>query len=188
MRIYTGTLQLEPGTENAAVVDVYRRSLRLRTAPSDAAIPGSGYKGETGRHPMNDDRGAGANEYNRNGNAGDDVYGDRSNGNGNNVGGYNDERGNGGTSEHNAEEGYGSFPHGRGGGNNTDGAIQNNTLSQRDMDDLAVRIKGRITDTDKEQLLKNVLSNRSAYTEQVRQILSWFSFDSSRARFCEVGI
>ncbi len=164
-----------------ALVDVNRRSLRLRTEPAaDAYADGGEYQRDDRNVQIDDNRGEQGGDYHQRG--ADDVYSDRSYG-GDDRGRNNSDRENSGGYEHGAEEGYGSFPHGRNGTNMGTSAAAN--FSQRDMDDLAARIKGRITDTDKEQLLKNVLSNRIAYTDQIRLMLSWLSFDSTKLDFAK---
>jgi hypothetical protein len=60
-----------------------------------------------------------------------------------------------------------------------------NELSQRDMQDLKQRVEDRITDTDKMKLLKSVLANSRYYTDDVKQMMSWMSFESTRLEFAK---
>lgn len=167
VRIYTGNIRLQPATVNIGVVDVYNRALRLRTRPME----GREYSEDR------DDRGDRRREYpkdNRDdfdgqgqdyGKDRDDIYGNGSdNADGTDSG-----------------EGYGSFPHGRGNASSYDG----NGFTERDMDDLHSRVAGRITDSDKEQLMKSALDGRTVYTDQVRQMLGWLSFDDTKLDFAK---
>ncbi len=166
VRIYTGTIRLAPATVNAGVVDIYSRGLSLRSRRLDEYDyadhePEGGYD----RDKANDNY-----RPNRDGDGSDDVY-DNSRGN------------RGGSADGSAaqtETGVGSFPHGRGA---VTGSI--NPLTRRDMDDLHSRISSHITDTDKEQLLKSVIQNRNASTEQIREMLLWLAFDSTRLDFAK---
>ncbi len=173
VRVYTGTLRLAPATINIGTVDVYNRGLRLRTRPMDERgyADGRDYDNDNrDRDYRNDNPQAGnnRNEY---------EYDDRRN----NSGGGDDVYGNGNTSS-NAGEGYGSFPHGR---NGSSSAGSYSALSIRDMDDLRSRVASRMTDSDKEQLMKSVLQSRAASTEQIRQMLGWLSFDATRLDFAK---
>jgi hypothetical protein len=167
VRVYTGTLRLQASTVNIGVVDVYNRGLRLRTRP---AYDHDGYddRFDEGSHQQDNDAsdsGSWNNEYGREDgrSRNDDVYdNDRNN-------------------ARNGEDGYGSFPHGR--SNNT--ASQNNRFSDRDMEDLLSRVAGRITDSDKEQLMKTALEDRTVYTGQVRRMLSALSFDDTKLDFAK---
>jgi hypothetical protein len=159
---------------NTGVVDVYNRGLRLRTRPiedRDYKDENSGdndgryqYPGNNKGNYEGDDR----RDYDR---GNDDVY---DNGN----------RGN--TGSNNGNEGYGSFPRGRG----DDGAVNNDaanssSFSQRDMEDLRSRVASRITDSDKEKLMKTALDGRTVYTGQVRDMLGWLSFDDTKLDFAK---
>lgn len=183
VRIYTGTLRLEPGTVNIAMVDVYRRMLRMRTRLLDERSDGA-YADKGNDRGRKDDR----SEYrdgdyeesrddqsrnDRSGDYSDDVYGNNDSLSSRNN---NNERDN--------KEGYGSFPRGRG-SSRSDGYNTANILTQRDMDDLHTRISKLITDSDKESLMKSVLDNRSVYTDQVRTMLAWLSFESTRLDFAK---
>ena len=167
IRIYTGTIRLTPATVNVGIVDVYDRGMRLRTRPMDDVDyterdqdRRDGYENDRleNRDGYNDDR-----RDNRDGR--DDIYEGDKNNNPSDKG-----------------EGYGSFPHGRGGDANT---YAPNAFGQRDMDDLRDRVTSRVTDSDKEQLMKTSLKNRTVYTDQVRQMLGWLSFDDTRLDFAK---
>jgi len=64
-------------------------------------------------------------------------------------------------------------------GNNND-YYRNGDLTRKDMEDLRTRVSDRITDTEKLKMLQSVLKDRSYTTEQVRQMMSWISFESTR--------
>jgi hypothetical protein len=53
-------------------------------------------------------------------------------------------------------------------------------LSTGEMNDLRSRVEGRITDTDKLKLLKTALAERRYTTDQVRTMMSWLNFESSK--------
>lgn len=169
VRVYTGTLRLAPATVNIGTVDVYNRGLRLRTRPLDDRDYADS---------RNDDRsgiGAGSNsrdehQYDdRHDNGGDEVY---DNGRGGNSSS---------TSSGSDRDGYGSFPHGRSNTANN----SNNILRAGDMDNLRSRVAARITDSDKESLMKNVLQSQNASTAQIREMLGWLSFDGTRLDFAK---
>ncbi len=81
------------------------------------------------------------------------------------------------------QEGYGSFPHGRNGyGRNS---RYNQRFSDRDMDDLRSRVANRMMDEDKEKLMEQVLTDRLATTAQVRQMLGWLTFESTKLEFAK---
>lgn len=171
VRIYTGTLRLQPGTVNIGIVDVYNRGMRLRTRPAD--------EGDFAQNNNSDRR---PSDYDRNdrddfsdngydGNSKDDVY----NGGHRNSSDDNRDRASGHI------EGQGSFPHGRG----NSGYERTSNFTQRDMDDLRSRVSARITDSDKEELMKGALQGRRFSTDQVRAMLSWLSFESTRLDFAK---
>lgn len=62
---------------------------------------------------------------------------------------------------------------------------RSNVFSTQDIDDLKVRVDDRITDTDKLALMKSVLSDRRYYSNQVRTMMDWLSFESSRVDFAK---
>jgi hypothetical protein len=159
-RIYTGTIRLKPGTVNSAVVDVSDRIFRMRTR----------YKDE--RDSRGHENGRDRDENGQSNHDNDDVY-------------YRDEdrgpdRDSGAQS---GQEGFGSFPHGR--GNDSKAQAPGNVLKPADMDALRRKVEDKITDTDKEKLLKGELGNRQVTTEQVRVMLGWLSFESSRLDFAK---
>lgn len=58
-------------------------------------------------------------------------------------------------------------------------------ISDHDMNDLKTRVNDRITDTDKMKLMQSVLESRNYTTEQVKLMLAWLSFESSRLDFAK---
>jgi hypothetical protein len=166
--MYTGTLRIQPATLNTGVVDVYNRGLRLRTRPiedRDYTDENSGDNDGRYQYPQNN-RGAYEGDNRKDDDRrDDDVYGNRGN-SGNSNGG----------------EGYGSYPRGR----DDNGTLNNgSTFSQRDMEDLRSRVTSRITDSDKEKLMKTALDGRSPSTSQVREMLGWLSFDDTKLDFAK---
>lgn len=79
-------------------------------------------------------------------------------------------------------EGYGSFPHGRPGGSLR---YDNRDFSDRDMDDLRSRVEDRITDSDKEKLMQAAIGDRRVTTAQVRQMVGWLTFESTKLEFAK---
>ena len=66
-----------------------------------------------------------------------------------------------------------------------DPAYNSNSLNDRDMTDLRTRVEKRITDTDKEGLLKTALENRSCNTGQLAQLLHLLTFESTKLDFAK---
>jgi hypothetical protein len=166
VRVFTGTLRLRAGTVNIGIVDVYNRGLKLRTRPLDDGDIGErdrvGSRSSLNRNSNNEEghsvQEEGGDREDRS-DPRDDVYdGGRVSDNG---------------------EGYGSFPRGR---ENHDEA-RRNAMSQADIDDLRQRVSSLTTDSDKEQLLKRALQDDRLYSDQVRQMLGWLSFESTRLEF-----
>lgn len=151
-RIYTGTIRLRRGTFNDGLVDIRMRTLQLRTEAANAPETGAGDGGSQQAY-----------DPPRNNPGPDDVYP-------------------GSAPNEKEREGYGSFPHGRSGGEQR---YQRSSFSDQDMDDLHTRVDARITDGDKEKLLKNAVGQRSVNTAQVRQMLGWLTFESTRLEFAE---
>ena len=60
-----------------------------------------------------------------------------------------------------------------------------NVLNNKDLNDLKTRVDDRITDTDKLKLMKSVLEQRTYYSVQVRTMLNWLAFESSRLDFAK---
>lgn len=170
IRMYTGTLRLQPGTLNTGVVDVYNRGLRLRTRPlddQDYADDNSGDNKEQHQYPKSNN-GNYESEGRRDDDKGsDDVYNNGDRGNADN------DRGN---------EGYGSFPRGR---SDDVAAASEGSFSQGDMDDLRGRVASRITDSDKEKLMKTAVDGRTIASIQVREMLGWLSFDDTKLDFAK---
>jgi hypothetical protein len=162
VRVYTGTLRLRPGTVNIGFVDVYNRGLRLRTRDMDErdvaggeSNRGAGNQGSRNDTPDN-------NDYSDN-HGDDDLYNDQGRDNQNKV------------------EGYGSFPKGR----KSMAKRTPSAIAQDNLDDLRQRVSSLITDSDKEQLLKGTLKDQGIYTDQVRMMLTWLSFESTRLDFAK---
>jgi hypothetical protein len=166
IRVYTGTLRLRAGTMNVGIVDLYNRGLRLRTRLLDERDMDYAERSDRLPNPNRDDRNDRIQE-DRNGeersqmDASGDVYNDR------------DDREKG--------EGFGSFPGGRGGRD----VGRPNAMNQADIDDLRSKVSSLITDSDKEQLMRRGLQDQSLYTDQVKQMMSWLSFESTRLEFAK---
>lgn len=60
-----------------------------------------------------------------------------------------------------------------------------NILDNRDMQDLQARVEDRITDTERMKLMQSVLADRTYYSVQVRTMLNWLSFESTRLDFAK---
>ncbi|MBL7718299.1 MAG: DUF4476 domain-containing protein [Flavipsychrobacter sp.] len=60
-----------------------------------------------------------------------------------------------------------------------------NVLRNQDVTDLNLRVKDRITDGDKVKLMQQVLTSRSYYTDQLRTMMGWLSFESSKLDFAK---
>lgn len=60
-----------------------------------------------------------------------------------------------------------------------------NVLNNEDLKELEARVEERITDTDKLKLMKSVLEQRTYYSVQVRTMLNWLAFESSRVDFAK---
>jgi len=168
--MYTGTLRLQPGTLNTGVVDVYNRGLRLRTRPiddRDYADENSGDNNGQYQYPRNNNGSTEGEDRRDLDRSNDDVYGNGNKGNNDNNTG---------------NEGYGSYPRGRG---DNDVASNTSSFSQRDMEDLHSRVASRITDSDKEKLMKTAADGRTVNTSQIREMLGWLSFDDTKLDFAK---
>jgi hypothetical protein len=55
------------------------------------------------------------------------------------------------------------------------------------MSDLKRRVDDRIGDSDKQKLVEGVLKDRRYTTEQMRSMLSWFSFESTKVAVAKWG-
>ncbi|MBS1615687.1 MAG: DUF4476 domain-containing protein [Bacteroidetes bacterium] len=86
-------------------------------------------------------------------------------------------------SDHDYREGYGSYPRGREGYNSND--YYTPRFSDRDMEDLRSRVASCMMDEDKEKLMEQVLSDRMVSTTQVRQMLGWLTFESTKLEFAK---
>ena len=60
-----------------------------------------------------------------------------------------------------------------------------NVLNNTDLNDLKARVEDRITDTEKLKLMKSVLEQRTYYSVQVRTMMGWLAFESSRVDFAK---
>ena len=60
-----------------------------------------------------------------------------------------------------------------------------NVMKNEDVTDLGARVKDRITDSDKQQLMQSVLSNRTYYTDQLRTMIGWLGFESTKLEFAK---
>jgi hypothetical protein len=180
--VYDGYVRVSPGTFNYIVVDRFKGTVRINTArrsevethdaydPIDRSrYPQQGARDRNDRFPENN---AGKNgsynnddRYDR-----DDIY-DRSD----KAYDYN---------RNDRDKGY---IDGRAGSKDNeyydDRSGTGNQLSQRDIDDLRTRVASRITDTDKLKLMQSALAGKSFTTEQIREMLGWLSFDSSKLDF-----
>ncbi|MBZ0097967.1 MAG: DUF4476 domain-containing protein, partial [Taibaiella sp.] len=69
--------------------------------------------------------------------------------------------------------------------NNDRPYANSNVLNNEDLKDMEARVEERITDTDKLKLMKSVLEDRTYYSVQVRTMLNWLVFESSRVDFAK---
>ncbi len=60
-----------------------------------------------------------------------------------------------------------------------------NVLNNEDLNDLKNRADDRITDTEKLKLMKSVLEQRAYYSVQVRTMMDWLAFESSKLDFAK---
>lgn len=60
-----------------------------------------------------------------------------------------------------------------------------NILNNQDLNDLKARAEDRITDTEKLKLMKSVLEQRRYYSVQVRTMMEWLAFESSKLDFAK---
>lgn len=58
-------------------------------------------------------------------------------------------------------------------------------ISDQDVADLGSRVKDRITDSDKLQLVQSVLKGKEYYTDQLRTMMDWFSFEGTKLEFAK---
>lgn len=80
------------------------------------------------------------------------------------------------------EPAVGSFPQGR---DHDNSSPAQHAFSSKRMDDLKKSVAKKATDTDKEKLLKSTIEGQDIYTSQVREMLSWLMFESSRVDFAK---
>ncbi len=160
-RLFTATLRLRPNTFNDGVVQVRRRSLQLRTvSTNDEVFRGNFQDGFRDQMRAPDERYQGP---------GDDRYDRRPSENPD----YNPDG---------DRQGYGSYPHGR---RDRDNPYTTRIFNDRDMDDLRKRVADRMMDDDKEKLMENVVRDRGVSTAQVRQMLGWLTFESTKLTFAK---
>lgn len=152
------------------MVDVFNRGLSLRTRPIDDRNGGysdqsrrPGYQEQNDRIDTREYRFDNNPSTDKEQRTADEVYSDQ----------Y--------VLKDNKSEGYGSFPKGR---SNKSSPLPN-AISQHDLDELQSKASSLITDSDKEQLMKRALDGRSIYTDQVRQMLNWLAFETSRLEFAK---
>ncbi|MBW7913590.1 MAG: DUF4476 domain-containing protein [Taibaiella sp.] len=60
-----------------------------------------------------------------------------------------------------------------------------NILNNTDLNELKARVEDRITDTEKLELMKSVLEKRRYYSVQVRTMMEWLAFESSKLDFAK---
>lgn len=58
-------------------------------------------------------------------------------------------------------------------------------LNKKDMDKLGTKVKARITDTDKLKDLQASMAKKALNTQQLKVILTWLNFESSRVDFAK---
>lgn len=155
--VYDGVIRLQPGTMSYMVIDRYSGVARFTNSK---ITRGQIYKDDD-RSLYDWDRNNGY----RNDQNGDDIYNDNRRHDDDRNGNYND------------DNGYGNY--------NNDYGNSGNQMRANDMEDLRTRVSDRITDTDKMKLMQSVLANRYYTTDQVRQMLSWISFESTRLEFAK---
>jgi len=161
--VYSSVIKVKANMMAWGIVDVNGGTLRLYSRDLDEYYA---HRDEYDRDYYGGDRPP----YNDGSNNGDNGY-DSNNG-------YNDNQPGG---NYNDNNGYNNDD--RGGYDN--GGYNRNMLSSRDMDDLRTRVADRITDTDKEKLMKSVLDGRGYTTDQVRSMMSWLSFESTKLDFAK---
>jgi hypothetical protein len=164
--VYDGYFRVSPGTINYIVVDRFKGTVRINTAKrSDVETHDAHDPIDRSKYPQHDRGGRGDDRYNdRDKDRYDDKYSSRDQA-------YDYDR-NDRDDRYNPRDDRYNDGHGSG-----------RVMSQRDMDDLRARVASRITDTDKLKMLKSGLAGRDFTTEQVRVMLSWLSFDSSKLDF-----
>lgn len=62
---------------------------------------------------------------------------------------------------------------------------KSNALNNEDLNDLKARVEDRITDTERLKLMKSVLEQRTYYSVQVRTMVDWLAFESSKLDFAK---
>lgn len=62
---------------------------------------------------------------------------------------------------------------------------KSNALNNEDLNDLKARVEDRITDTERLKLMKSVLEQRTYYSVQVRTMMGWLAFESSKLDFAK---
>lgn len=69
--------------------------------------------------------------------------------------------------------------------NNYNDQYNPNQVTDQDITDLGARVKDRIGDSDKMKLAQSVMKGREYYTDQLRTVLGWFSFESTKLDFAK---
>lgn len=65
-------------------------------------------------------------------------------------------------------------------GNNSNQQTTQNQFGNNDMSDLQKSVQQLNTDTEKYKLIKNAVANRGIETEQISEMLTWLSFESTK--------
>lgn len=60
-----------------------------------------------------------------------------------------------------------------------------NAMNNQDMNDLGSRVKDRVGDSDKQKLVQSVMTGRQYDTDQLRTVMGWFSFESTKLDFAK---
>ncbi|RYZ47500.1 MAG: DUF4476 domain-containing protein [Sphingobacteriales bacterium] len=161
--VYEGMLSLRPGTMSYMVID--RMSGRARI--SNTRIGEGGYRaGSDERDSYDWDRNDRYRNYDSRDGRHDDRQDDRDRDTRYND--RNDDRYSDGSSN------------GRGGQRG-----RNSYLDEDDMNSLRESVGDRVTDSDKLKQLRTVLQDRSYSMEQVRTMMRWLSFESTRVEFAK---
>ncbi len=69
--------------------------------------------------------------------------------------------------------------------NDRNDRYNDNTILNQEVSELSTRVQDRSMDGDKLKLVKSVLTDRTYYTEQLRTMLGWFSFESTKLEFAK---
>jgi hypothetical protein len=155
MRLYTGTIRVKPGSVNFGVVDVYRHSLGVHSRARNAE----------------DDRG-----HARGNNHGQEEHQSRDNHAPVQQGEVHPEKDEPKTDEGSTNNEPETAPVGQSTENGTPTSVMN---------ELYAKVESHPGDTEKEALMKKELENRRFSTEQLRQMLGWLVFESTKLSFAQ---